>query len=319
MKNINKILFTTILLLTCICRVFASDILGSNSIGYERTENNNYGVNKKWIINDSNRSEVLTTPYVDASQKIYDYSDILTSEEEQELKILIDDYINTTNMDMVLVTIDMENYISDSVYDNYAANFYDYNDFGLNIEDYSGVLLLRDSNQSYPYYNVYMFGEAQLYYDFERSEEMLDYIYYSFVNKDYLVGYKKFISMYTKYYNQGIPESNSNIDIDENGMMYVKYEAPIMLAIIVASIVTMIVALVLVNKNKMIKKETFAQEYLNRNSIKYYKDSKVLVSTNTTKHYNPPSSSSDGHSSGGGGSIGGSSGGGHSSGGGRRG
>lgn len=319
MKNINKILFTIILLLTCICRVFASDILGSNSIGYERTQSNNYGVNKKWIINDSNKSQVLSTPYVDASQKIYDYSDILTSEEEQELKILIDNYISTTNMDMVLVTIDMQDYISDSVYDNYAANFYDYNDFGLNIEDYSGVLLLRDSNQSYPYYEVYTFGKAQLYYDFERSEEMLDAIYPSFVSKDYLVGYKKFVDMYTRYYNEGIPESNSNNDIDEDGMVYVKYEAPIMLAIIIASVVTAIVGFVLVNKNKMIKKATHAQEYLNRNSIKYFKDNKVLVSTNTTKHYNPPSSSSSGGGHSSGSSIRGSSGGGHSRGGGRRG
>jgi len=318
MKNIKKILFTIAVLFLSICRIFASDILGENSLGYDRTEENNYGVNKKWIITDSNKYDVLSTPYVDASQKIYDYSDILTEEEEKEIKELIDEYIRTTNMDMVLVTIDMEGYTSDGAYDNYAANFYDYNDFGLNIEDYSGVLLLRDSNQYNPYYNVYMFGKAQLYYDFERSEEMLDAIYSSFVNKNYLSGYKQFINMYTNYYNQGIPESNSNVSLDENGMMYIKYEPPIMLAILISTIVTVIVGVILVKKNKMIKKATHAHDYLNRNSIKYYKDSKILVSTNTTRHYNPPSSSSSG-GGGGGGSIRGSSGGGHSSGGGRRG
>lgn len=317
MKNMKKILLTIVLLVVSICRIFASNLVGENSFGYERTKNNNYGVNKKWIITNENKNDVLSTPYVNSSQKIYDYSDILTEEEENEIKELIDEYIRTTNMDMVVLTIDMpdDNYFPDSVYDAYAANFYDYNDFGLNIEDYSGVLLLRDSDQYSPFYNVYMFGKAQLYYDVDRTEEMLSAIYPYFSTNDYLLGYKKFISMYTKYYNQGIPESNSNMTLDENGMMYVKYEPPIMLAILISSIVTIIVGFILVNKNKMIKKETYAYDYLNRNSIKYLKDNKILVSTNTTRHYNPPSSSS----SGGGGSIRGSSGGGHSSGSGRRG
>ena len=60
-----------------------------NSDGYERTEENKYGVNKRWTIDDQNKSNVLATPYVDPSLKIYDYSNILTEDEEKELKELI--------------------------------------------------------------------------------------------------------------------------------------------------------------------------------------------------------------------------------------
>ena len=45
--------------------------------GTERTEENHYGVNKKWNITDNNMSNVMSVPYVDASLKIYDYSNIM--------------------------------------------------------------------------------------------------------------------------------------------------------------------------------------------------------------------------------------------------
>ena len=37
----------------------------------ERTESNNYGVNKKWKITESNINNVKSTKYVDSSEKIY--------------------------------------------------------------------------------------------------------------------------------------------------------------------------------------------------------------------------------------------------------
>ena len=36
----------------------------------ERTESNNYGVNKKWKITESNINNVKSTKYVDSSEKI---------------------------------------------------------------------------------------------------------------------------------------------------------------------------------------------------------------------------------------------------------
>ena len=36
----------------------------------ERTESNNYGVNKKWKITESNINNIKSTKYVDSSEKI---------------------------------------------------------------------------------------------------------------------------------------------------------------------------------------------------------------------------------------------------------
>ena len=102
-------------------------------------------------------------------------------------------------------------------------------------------------------------------------------------------------------------------------MGYIKkgYKLPLLTAFIVATIVTIIVLSIMVKKNKMVKKETMAGEYLNNNSIKYTKRNKNLISSHTT-HYTRVESSS---SSGGGSfsSHSGSSGGGHGGGSGRQG
>ena len=50
----------------------------------ERTESNNYGVNKKWKITESNINNVKSTKYVDSSEKIYDFSNVLNEEEKNE-------------------------------------------------------------------------------------------------------------------------------------------------------------------------------------------------------------------------------------------
>ena len=78
-----------------------------------------------------------------------------------------------------------------------------------------------------------------------------------------------------------------------------------------ASVITLITMLILVRKNKMVRKAITANEYLDKGSINYTQSMDQFVRSHTT-HYTVSSSS-------GGGSHGGSSGGGHSSGGGRHG
>lgn len=284
----------------------------------ERNESNNYGVNKKEIeITSSNKSNILATPYVDASEKIYDFADILTDQEEEYLYKLIQEYINKTNMDMVILT-DSKSYYADSQNETYAADFYDYNDFGLNLENYSGVLLYRNAYEVDPYYNVYMFGNAQLYYDYNRSEAMLDAIYSDMRGKSYLAAFEEFIDVYTKYYEAGIPSSMKDYAIDSMGFMYQKYTYPWGVAILWSAIVAVVYLFFFVGRNKMVKKAKEAKDYLNDEDIDMYKTVDEFLRSHTSS-YTVSSSSSSSGGGGGGHSSSGSSGMGHSSGGGRHG
>ena len=161
-----------------------------------------------------------------------------------------------------------------------------------------------------------MFGEAQLYYDYERANDMLDNIYPSMIGHNYLTAFKIFIEDYTKYFNKGI--ALKNYDLDENGFLQKKYVPPIFISLLAGGIVSFIIVSIMVKKNKMIKKANDATEYADKSALKYNVKQDILTGSITTSHR---ISSDSGGSSGGGGfhSSSGSSGGGHTSGGGRHG
>ena len=71
-------------------------------------------------VNSTVREAALSTPKVDASEKVYDFADLLTDEEEQDLYEKITKFINKNKMDMVIVTI-YENKKNSSM--DYADDF----------------------------------------------------------------------------------------------------------------------------------------------------------------------------------------------------
>ena len=282
---------------------------------YDRNELENYGVNKGWKITESNKKNILNTPAVDASEKIYDYGEILSEEEEKELKGKIDEFIQKTNMDMVIV-IPNFTYYDDNQNEDYAADFYDYNDFGMKYKNNSGVLFLRNVNESDPYYNIYTFGDAQLYFNYDRLETILDSIYDEIHSGNYVSGFTSFINQMIAYYQNGIPNNMKNYQVDENGYLYKIYSIPWGICSIVAAIITAIIMGIMVKKNKMVAKASQAEEYLNRNSVNITNRKDTFVTSHTSSY---TISSDSGGSGGGFSSHSGSSGGGHSSGGGRHG
>ena len=273
------------------------------------------GVNKKWKIDEKNINNVKNTPRVNSSEKIYDFGDILTDDEEKELYEKVKEYIEYTKMDMVILTIDMP-YTIDSQNEDYAADFYDYNDFGMDFEKYSGILLLRNKYSEDPYFNIYTFGNAQLYYDYYTCESILDDIFDEIKGKRYLSGFEHFISLSKQYFDNGPDE---DYYVDDDGYIHPNpptYHLPLKTAGIISGVVTLIVMIVLVKKNKMVKKETLATVYVDKNSIKYNSKVDQFLHTHTSS-YTVSSSSSGG--GGGHSSHSGSSGGGHGGGGGRHG
>lgn len=310
MKKICRFLVIIVLSLIVVNPISAS----TNT--FPRNNDNNYGIKKNIKVTEGNIDNIKDTKYVKASEKIYDFSDILTDAEEKELKTLIDKFIEKTGMDMVILT---DNYSYSSDFDNaiYATDFYDYNDFGLDYKNYSGVILFRNTYPSNPFYNVYTTGDAQIYFSDSRCDDVLDAIYNDFVSHNYLVGMKKFINELSLFYDDGIPQGYEEAYIDELGNLVIPkhYNPPYLIAALIGLFTTGITTKVLVSKNKMVYKAKEADKYLKSDTIKYNRQDSRLVSTHTTSHYDPPSNSS----SGGGHSFSGSSGLGHGGGGGRHG
>lgn len=282
----------------------------------------NYGVNKKWVVDDNNKFKVLKTHCVDSSQKIYDFSNILSEEEEIHFKDLALDFYKETGFELVILTDSFYN-LDDDDNGDYAQDFYDYNDFGLDDEYYSGIVILRNTYPGYPWYGVYSFGEAQYYYYDQpgtRLNNSLDYIYNDMVKQNYKYALDTLIEDLREIYIDGKEEGMEDYTLDSDGMLVYNpsFRPPIAWIGLISLIITLICIAANTKKHKLITKERFANEYLDRGSISFTRKYDVLYDSRTTSYTVSSSSGSSGGSSGGFSSSRGSSGGGRS-GGGRRG
>ena len=190
---------------------------------YNREELENYGVKKDWTLDSNNMDNVLRTPKVDASVKIYDFSEVLTEEEINTLKDRIDSFIEKTKMDMVIVTYPLEykiidnntcsnEYLADKKVAEYneefASDFYDYNDFGMFNDNNDGIVLFRNTAKdpcfNAMFYDMYTFGSSQLYFSQSRYDNILDGIYDDLHEENYLQGFLNYIDKTEKYIEKGI-------------------------------------------------------------------------------------------------------------------
>ena len=314
----KKSIFTLIVLfILCPTLVLASTETKS------REGVDNYGVTK-FQIDDTKKEWVLKTPYVNENEKIYDFSEILTEEEENLILEEIKTFSEKTDFDLVILTGDLS-YSYDKQNEEYATDFYDFNDFGKD-----GILFFRNTYSTDPYFDIYSFGDAQLYFYDDRLNNILDDIYDNIHEGNYYEGIHQLIERLEYYYDSGklngyfvdpdgYLRKSDDYYIDKDGKVKKKihYSAPIFPSFIASIIITAISISAMVKKNKMVRLATDAAVYTNHESINLTVNKDELVNSITNRTYIPPSSSSSG--GGGHSSSGGHSGGGHSSGGGRHG
>lgn len=225
----------------------------------------------------------------DNTIKVYDYASKLTMDEETNLRENINKFIDTYNMDMVIVTV---NYHTKSSTMAYADDFYDYNDFGIgNTKD--GLIFVLDFYKSEFYISTT--GEAIRVYDDYRINKMLDNI--EVYKGNYYKMCEAFIKSASNYAKNGIPDSNTGTEIDDNGDLVSVKHFPIFKVLLIDVVITSIIMIILINKHKMIKKSVNANYYIDKDSLKINQRSDKFVSTHTTSTMiNTQSSSS--HSSG---------------------
>lgn len=283
MKRFKYLLLIVILFGFCIIPVSAS----TNT--FTRTEDNLL-ISPDIIVTSQNLDNILNTPAVDASEKVYDFAELLTPSEEEQIYNCVQKFINKTNLDLAVVTINDNNKISAM---ECADDFYDYNDFGTDSE-YSGVLFLVDMDTREIYMSTT--GKAISMYSDYRIDMTVDAIYQDFSSENYLHGITKFVTIIENYDTMGLPSNkDSKYTISDEGDVYRKF--PWLIVLGVPFVITAIVIGVLIHKNKLVRVATSSREYLDKDSLKIKTVSDRLVSTNTIA---VPRSS--GSSSGGGGS-----------------
>ena len=110
-------------------------------------------------------------------ERVFDYADVLTSEEENKLRELIAETEPEIGCDIVLVTIDDSSLASDYAMMNYADDFYDDAMFGWNEPWGDGALYLdnwgRDA-EGYAYSWFSTSGKVEYKYSTEMINSLID-------------------------------------------------------------------------------------------------------------------------------------------------
>lgn len=212
----------------------------------------------------------------DNTVKVYDYAGILTLEEETKLKENINNYITDFNMDMAVVTVNHHEKESTM---EYANDFYDYNNFGIGSTK-DGLIFVIDFTFGYTDIYISTSGEAIRMYDDLRIDSILDSI--AIHKGNYYKMCETFINESYNFAKKGIPNSNEDTEIDENGNIVAVKKFPILQIIIADSLITIIVMLILVNKHKMVRKSVNANYYIDKSSLKITKRSDQFLTTHTS-------------------------------------
>lgn len=244
-------------------------------------------VPKKIKYKSSMEHNVLLTPSVNANEKIYDFAELLTEEEEKQLYDKVKEFIANTNLDLAIVTINTN--VKDSTQE-YADDFYDYNDFSID-----GLAFVIDMQNRIFYISTA--GKAMLYYDDYRIEYILSALDQEMYNHEYFNACNTLISQLTEYYNNGFSD-NADKYVVIGTQIYRK--TPYLLLSIIAVVSATIGTLILALRNKKIKLATNSNDYLDNKSFEITKDTKEFISSNTSRVYIPPADSGGGGSSGGG-------------------
>ena len=242
-------------------------------------------------VTSSNKNDILNTPLVDASEKIYDFADLYTDSEELDLFNKVANFINNYDMDMVIVTINGHTKRSGN---SYADDFFDYNEFGKN-KTRVGIVYLIDMKEREVVISTS--GEAILYLDDERIDSILDSVYDKLHYDNYYEGANTFISETSNYIDYGVPQSNSNYYIDDDGNYVIKKERKVnyVISTLVAIVIATVTVLIFKSRHKGIKLAKDAEYYFDSAKSKELVKNDKFVSTHTSRTRIPESSSSGGH------------------------
>lgn len=233
------------------------------------------------------------------SDYVYDYADLLTTEEEAELQSYAENYKNNWNMNFLVVTTDDSEGKSSM---EYADDFYDAQFPEESEMDGAAYLIDMDNREIY----LSTCGEAIRYLTDSRIDRILDEAYNYVADGDYYGTFRAFFDETDYYLNQGIPQNQYNYDIEsgERDYYYEPYEKQksITLFELVVALAAALAAaggtIGFITAKYQLKFEDFHYDAYTDSEVKLTVKSDRLVNKFVTHRRIPRN---DGHSGGGGG------------------
>lgn len=241
-------------------------------------------------------------------QRVYDYGDVLTDEEEQELEKLIAKKQVQARCDIVLVTLNesLKEYAReiepDVPYDEfvrvYAEQFYEENNFGYDMPNGTGVLLVDNwfrEDDGWVYTWLCTTGRAYETYTSSLIDHTLDDVY-EYVEKNPYRAYKVYINDVAR-------------DMDESSIPFLRY-IPVWTPMLFG-LITAVIFFFANWKSHSGDKTTTATTYINGGRARFVDRRDIFVRKTVTQRRIESNSGGGGRGGGGGHGGGGHGGGGH--------
>ena len=234
-------------------------------------------------------------------ERVFDYADVLTDAQEDDLRALIAEKEKEVSLDIVLVTLNEDVGSSDDALMEYADQFYEDNKFGYDRPIGDGVIYVDNYYDRYVWFGTT--GIAENAYTTSAINNLLDAVC-DLTDVNPYEAYKTYVMQVASYMAEREAEDSIGIMVDPFSIMII--------ALIVA------VSYVLVNLKKQEgKRTTTASTYVERTPVMNNQVDQFMTKSVTKRKIETSSSSGGGGHSGGGGGHHVSSGG-HSHGGGGR-
>lgn len=253
------------------------------SANYQVRTEDNYGVPDYIVVTDENKEAILSTPLVNSDEKIYDFADKFTDEEEKDLYNDVKKYIDEYSMDMVIVTISENNKLSAK---EYAMDFYDYNTFGIS-DTHDGLLFIMDFDTRE--IRIITTGKAISMYIDRRIDSILDDVEV-YMSGDYYKAAATFVSSSSDFASLGYPDSDGS-EPRATGINRLRL-LPWSGILIFSIVSTIIVMVILICNNKLVRKANSSNQYLLKDSVKINLVKETYLGTSVHKSARVESSSS---------------------------
>lgn len=253
------------------------------STNYQVRTEDNYGVPDYIVVTDENKEAVLSTPLVNSDEKIYDFADKFTDEEEKDLYNDVKKYIDEYSMDMVIVTISENNKLNAK---EYAMDFYDYNTFGIS-DTHDGLLFIMDFDTRE--IRIITTGKAISMYIDRRIDSILDDVE-GYMSGDYYKAASTFVSSSSDFASFGYPNPDgSEPKVTGINRLRILPWSGILIFSIVSTIIIMVI---LICNNKLVRKANSSRQYLLKDSVKIDLIKETYLGTSVHKSARVESSSS---------------------------
>lgn len=187
------------------------------------------------VVNDSNIEEILRTPSVDSKDKIYDYLNVLSSYEKDEIYKTIIEFQKISKLDCVIV---LTNDLKGFEINQYAYHFYDYNDFSK-----EGIIFVIANIDSKKIFMGNIGDRSSLVYSIytkDRTQEILKNTYKNIKIDNYYQAIKDYMESVKKYYESSNDFKNEN-NKDNSNLDFVLFIELFIISVSITFIVTLLI------------------------------------------------------------------------------